>query len=159
MSMASIPCTRPKAAALLEVLHAGSPEEACLGLCSSYWSPQHLQSLCKAPHPGVLLCNGLQAVGAAAEMVVPCGFMTEGRAFWIRFWGLGCLKSTKIHLNRQLCLNLIFQFLGPFLPSKWKSLPVQFSIDIYMSQFCRELRVIPTSWRKCKQVKQPRLIP
>lgn len=139
MSMASMPCTRSKAAALLEVVHAGLPEKVCLGPCSSYWSPQYLQSLRKAPHPGVLLCNGLHVPGAAAEMVVSRGFMTEGRAFWIRFWGLGYLKSPEIHLNRQMCLYLILQFLGPFLPSKWKSPPVQFSLYLHMSQFCREL--------------------
>lgn len=73
MSMAGMPCTKHKAAALLEVFHAGFPG----GLCSSHPSPQHLLSLCEATHTGVLLRNGLHVLGAAVEMGVPCGFMTE----------------------------------------------------------------------------------
>lgn len=47
----------------------------------------------------------------------------------------------KIHLNRQLCLNLLLQILGTFQPSKGVSL-VQSSLYIPRSQFCREMRII-----------------
>lgn len=84
-----------------------------------------------------------------------CGFMTEWRACWISFWVLGCLKSTEIHLNRQMCLNFSLQFLGLFLRSKLKSLFVQFSLSMHMSQFCRQLRAISTSRRKCRTSNIP----
>lgn len=71
-------------------------------------------------------CARLLTLGCSCAMAYTGSSPRNDGAMWvydwkgllIRFWGLGCLKSTEIHLNRQMCLSLILQFLGPFLPSK-----------------------------------------